>query len=49
MNGPMNTKSTTRRMLKAGAVAATLVAVLAGSTGCTLTCAVPAAGQVTCT
>jgi hypothetical protein len=48
MKGPMNAKSTKRRMLKAGAVAVTLVAVLAGSTGCTLSCTVPAAGQVTC-
>ncbi len=30
----MNAKSTERRMLKAGAVAAALVAVLLGSTGC---------------
>jgi hypothetical protein len=48
MNGPMNAKSAKRRMLKAGAVAATLVAVLAGSTGCTITCGGTLPGTVTC-
>jgi hypothetical protein len=48
MNGPMNAKSTKRRMLKAGAAAATLVAVLLSSTGCTITCGGSLPGTISC-
>jgi hypothetical protein len=48
----MNAKSTKRRMLKAGAAAATVVAVLLGSTGCLsitpVTCGGTLPGTVTC-
>ena len=40
--------TSTKKTLKVVAVAATLVAILGGSTGCTLSCSVPAAGQVVC-
>jgi hypothetical protein len=35
-------------MLKAGAAAATLVAVLLGSTGCTITCGGSLPGTISC-
>ena len=46
----MNAKSTKRRMLKAGAAAATLVAVLLGSSGCmfSVSCTNPSPGVITC-
>ncbi|WP_142245428.1 hypothetical protein [Mycobacterium sp. IS-836] len=46
---PMNAKSSKRRMLKAGAAAVALVAVMLGSTGCTITgCSGSIPGTVTC-